>query len=46
VNAVDIDLSVYGSVADLKMDTPAEIEKNVGILSVGVGSQFNTQQLP
>lgn len=46
VNAVDIDLSVYSSVEDVKMDTPAEIEKNIGILSVGVGSQFNTQQLP
>lgn len=46
VNAINIDLDVYGSVADLKMGTPAEIEKNVGILSVGVGSQFNTKQLP
>lgn len=46
VNAVGLDLKVYSDVANITMSTPAEIEANRGILSVGVGSSFNAQTLP
>jgi hypothetical protein len=46
VNTVDIDLSVYSDTNDLVMDSPAEIEKNIGIYSFGIPVQFNTEQLP
>jgi hypothetical protein len=41
VNTVDLDLRVYSDVSKISMNTPAEIEENRGILSVGVGSSFN-----
>lgn len=41
VNTVDLDLSVYSEISQIDMSTPAEIEANRGILSVGVGSSFN-----
>lgn len=41
VNTVDLDLRVYSDVSKVSMNTPAEIELNRGILSVGVGSSFN-----
>lgn len=41
VNAVDIDLSVYSSIDEISLDTPADIELNRGILSVSAGSSFN-----
>ena len=46
VTAVDLDLSVYSDVTPITMSTPAEIEMNRGILSVGVGSSFNAETLP
>lgn len=42
VNTVSLDLSVYADVEDIDLSTPAEIEAHRGLLSVGVGSQFNT----
>lgn len=42
VNTVDLDLSVYASIDDIALGTPAEIEANRGLLSVGVASSFNT----
>jgi hypothetical protein len=41
VNTVDLDLRVYSDVSKISMSTPAEIELNRGILSVGIGSSFN-----
>lgn len=41
VNTVDLDLRVYSDVSKVDMSTPALIEANRGILSVGVGSSFN-----
>lgn len=41
VNTVSLDLSVYADIADIALGTPAEIEANRGLLSVGVGSQYN-----
>ena len=44
VNTVEIDLKVYSDVTDIKLTTPAEIEKHVGIHSFGSSSAFNTSQ--
>lgn len=41
VSTVDLDLRVYSDVSKIDMSTPALIEANRGILSVGVGSSFN-----
>ena len=41
VNTVDLDLKVYSDISQISMSTPAEIEENRGILSVGVASSFN-----
>jgi hypothetical protein len=46
VSAVSLDLGVYSDVTPITMSTPAEIEANRGILSVGVGSSFNATTLP
>ena len=46
VNTVDLDLRVYADLADITMDTPAEIETHRGILSAGTSSSFNAEVLP
>lgn len=46
VNTVDIDLGVYSDLTDITMNTPAEIEINTGILSAGMTSSFNAEELP
>lgn len=46
VNTVDIDLSVYSDTADIDLTTPAGIEQNIGVFSVGASSQVNVQQSP
>ena len=46
VNTVDIDLSVYSDLADVTMNTTAEIEMNRGILNVGPASLFNALESP
>lgn len=46
VSAVNLDLDVYSSTQAISMNTPAEIEANRGILSVGVGSSFNALEPP
>lgn len=46
VSTVDLDLSVYSDLGSISMNTPAEIEANRGILSVGVGSSFNALEPP
>jgi hypothetical protein len=46
VNTVDIDLSVYSDIADVTMNTIAEIETSRGILNVQSGSSFNALELP
>jgi hypothetical protein len=45
-SAVNLDLKVYSDVSDISLNTPAEIEANRGILSVGAASSFNAQTLP
>ena len=45
-SAVNLDLKVYSDVSNISLDTPAEIEANRGILSVGTRSSFNAQTLP
>ena len=45
-SAVDLDLRVYSDVSNISLNTPAEIEANRGILSVGARSSFNAQTLP
>lgn len=46
VSAVDLDLSVYSDLGNINMSTPAEIEANRGILSVGATSSFNALDPP
>jgi hypothetical protein len=46
VNTVNIDLSVYSDLADVQMNTTAEIEMSRGILNVGAVSSFNALELP
>lgn len=46
VTSVDIDLTVYSSLSNIDLSTPAGIEKNIGIFSVGASSQVNVQQSP
>lgn len=46
VNTVDIDLSVYSSLENIDLGTPAGIQENIGIYSVGARSQVNVQQSP
>lgn len=46
VNAVDLDLGVYSDVSTISMNTPAEIEANRGILSVGTTSAFTALEPP
>lgn len=46
VNTIDIDLSVYADTMPIDLDTPAGIQKNMGIHSGGSPSQFNVQQEP
>lgn len=46
VSTVDIDLSVYSSLEPIDLSSPAGIEKNFGIYSVGASSQVNVQQSP
>jgi hypothetical protein len=45
-SAVNLDLGVYSDIGNIDMNTPAEIEANRGILSVGVGSSFNALEPP
>ncbi len=44
VNTIDIDTSIYADELPIDLDTPAGIQKNLGIYSVGSPSQFNVQQ--
>lgn len=46
VNTVDIDLSVYSSLDPVDLSSPGEIQKNVGIYSIGAASQVNVQKSP
>ena len=46
VNTIDIDLSVYADTLPIDLETPAGIQKNIGIYSYGQPSQFNVQQEP
>jgi hypothetical protein len=41
VSMVNIDLSVYSSVDDIDLSSPAGIELNTGVLSAGLSSQVN-----
>jgi hypothetical protein len=43
VTDVDIDLSVYSSVLPIDLSTPAGIEENIGIMSIGATSTVNVQ---
>jgi hypothetical protein len=45
-SAVNLDLKVYSDVSNISLNTPAEIEANRGILSVGTKVSFNAQTLP
>lgn len=44
VNDIDINLDVYMDTMPIDLDTPAGIQRNLGIYSVGMPSQFNVQQ--
>lgn len=46
VNTVDIDLSVYMDTGPIDLSTPAGIQENIGIYSIGASSQVNVQQSP
>lgn len=43
VTDVDIDLSVYTSALPIDLSTPAGIEENIGIMSIGATSTVNVQ---
>ena len=42
VNTINLDLSVYSDMNVLRMDGPADFQKNIGLYSFGRSSQFNT----
>lgn len=46
VNTVAIDLSVYSDLSNIDLSTPAGIQENIGIYSVGASSTVNVQQSP
>lgn len=46
VNTVDIDLSVYSDLSNIDLSTPAGVERNVGIYSIGASTQVNVEQSP
>jgi hypothetical protein len=43
VNTVDIDLSVYADTSPVDLFTPAGIQENIGIMSIGASSTVNVQ---
>jgi hypothetical protein len=44
VSALNIDLSVYADTAPIDLSTPAGIQENIGVYSIGASSQVQVQQ--